>query len=90
MSRRRNLIFGGSLVALMALLGAVRAGLEAVATTQMVQAPMFEVDPFWPKPLPNGWIYGTVIGVTIDAQDDVYIVHRGVAGAEAGADQDPP
>ena len=91
MSRRRNLIFGGSLVALMALLGAVRAGLEAVATTQqMVQAPMFEVDPFWPKPLPNGWIYGTVIGVTIDAQDNVYIVHRGVAGAEAAAEQDPP
>ncbi len=90
MSRRRNLIFGGSLVAAIALLGMVRAGLESVASTQMVQAPAFEVDPFWPKPLLNGWIYGTVIGVTVDAQDNVYIVHRGVAGAEAAADQDPP
>ena len=82
MSRRRNLVFGGSLIAAIALLGMVRAGLDNVAASpvQMVQAPMFEVDPFWPKPLPNGWVYGTVIGVTVDAQDNVYIVHRGVVG----------
>jgi hypothetical protein len=95
MSRRRNLVFGGSLIAAIALLGMVRAGLEvvdaAVPATQMVQAPMFEIDPFWPKPLPNGWVYGTVIGVTVDAQDNVYIVHRGVVGtAEDAANADPP
>ena len=50
MSRRRNLILGGSLVAAIALLGMVRGGLESVASVQMVEAPMFEVDPFWPKP----------------------------------------
>ena len=22
------------------------------------QAPIFEVDPFWPKPLPNHWVTG--------------------------------
>lgn len=41
-----------------------------------VQAPRFEVDPFWPKPLPNHWVMGSVIGVTVDARDHVWIVHR--------------
>ena len=36
-----------------------------------VQAPYFEVDPFWPKPLPNGWILGMSIGVAVDARDGV-------------------
>ncbi len=90
MNRNRNLIIGGSLVVAIALLGVGQATLEGVALSQTVRAPIFEIDPFWPKPLPNGWIYGTVIGVTVDAQDHVYIVHRGVQGAEAGADQNPP
>ena len=90
MNRKRNLIIGSSLVVAIALLGVGQATLEGVALSQTVQAPIFEVDPYWPKPLPNGWVYGTVIGVTIDAQDHVYILHRGVAGSEAGADQDPP
>jgi hypothetical protein len=41
------------------------------------QAPRFEVDPFWPKPLPNHWLLGNAIGVWADAQDNVWIVHRG-------------
>ena len=28
-----------------------------------VMAPRFEVDPMWPKPLPNHWLLGNVIGV---------------------------
>ena len=26
-------------------------------------APLFEVDPLWPKPLPNHWLLGSTIGV---------------------------
>ena len=40
------------------------------------EAPRFEVDPLWPKPLPNKWILGQTIGVSVDAQDHVWIVHR--------------
>jgi hypothetical protein len=40
------------------------------------QAPKFIVDPLWPKPLPNSWILGQTIGVSVDAQDHVWIVHR--------------
>src|SRR4029077_13046428 len=39
-------------------------------------APRFEVDPLWPKPLPNHWLMGQTIGVTVDAKDNVWIIHR--------------
>lgn len=41
-----------------------------------VQAPRFEVDPLWPKPLPNHWVIGAVIGVAVDGEDNVWIIHR--------------
>jgi DNA-binding beta-propeller fold protein YncE len=44
-----------------------------------VQAPYFEVDPFWPKPLPNHWVLGSSIGVSVDARDHVWMIHRGSA-----------
>jgi DNA-binding beta-propeller fold protein YncE len=40
------------------------------------QAPIFEVDPLWPLPLPNHWVLGSTIGVSVDAQDHVWILHR--------------
>src|SRR3954468_17456525 len=46
------------------------------AAATAVQAPRFEVDPLWPKPLPNKWILGQTIGVSVDAQDHVWIIHR--------------
>ena len=90
MSSRRRMIFGGALVAALALLGIGQVALEAVVSQQMIDAPAFQVDPFWPKPMPSGWVMGTVIGVDADANDNIYIVHRGVTGPEAGADLDPP
>lgn len=36
----------------------------------------FAVDPFWPKPLPNNWIIGQVAGTAVDADDNVWIIHR--------------
>src|ERR1051326_5999005 len=41
-----------------------------------VMAPEFEVDPYWPKPLPNHWVTGSTIGVSVDAQDNVWTIHR--------------
>jgi DNA-binding beta-propeller fold protein YncE len=38
--------------------------------------PKFHVDPDWPKPLPNHWIVGAVVGVSVDRRDHVWIVHR--------------
>ena len=39
-------------------------------------APVFVVDPFWPKALPNGWVLGATIGVAVDAKDNVWVIHR--------------
>lgn len=62
-----------------------QAGLES-------GVPAFEVDPFWPKPLPDNWIIGQVAGVAVDSRDHVWIVHRprSLTEREAGAVQDPP
>ena len=44
------------------------------------QAPKFEVEALWPKPFPvaKHWILGSVTGVAVDAQDRIWVVHRGV------------
>jgi DNA-binding beta-propeller fold protein YncE len=52
---------------------------RAVVEAASMQAPRFEVDPLWPQPLPNHWVLGNVIGVAADAQDHIWIVHRGAA-----------
>ena len=85
MTRTRNLLVGAGLVALLAALGVGQRFVEQQAAAQAkgaVQAPRFEVDPMWPKPLPNHWVMGNVIGVGIDSRDHVYIIHRGAGSLE--------
>ena len=38
-------------------------------------APQFAVDPLWPKPLPNHWIIGSTVGITVDSRDHIWIIH---------------
>jgi hypothetical protein len=46
---------------------------------------MYQVDPFWPKPLPNNGVMGSVVGLSIDSRDHIWITHRGnVAPKESG------
>ncbi len=52
-----------------------RAAVEAAGPV----APRFEVDPMWPKPLPNHWLMGSVIGVSVDAKDHIWVIHRGAS-----------
>jgi len=85
MRRRRSLFVGLALLVLLAALGVTQQVLEKTAAAQAkagAQAPRFEVDPMWPKPLPNHWVMGNVIGVGIDKQDHVYIIHRGAGSLE--------
>ena len=75
---KRNLWIGSILVGLLGALAAAYLVVEkrAVVEAAGVQAPRFEVDPFWPKPLPNHWVTGNIIGVSVDAQDHIWIIHR--------------
>jgi DNA-binding beta-propeller fold protein YncE len=85
MKRTRNVIIGSTLVALLAALGAGQHLLQQSAEAQAkgaVQAPRFEVDPMWPKPVPNHWVFGNIIGVGVDKNDHVYIIHRGAGSLE--------
>ena|SRR5687768_15680487 len=93
MTPRRRLALGAGLVLAFAALGIGQAALEASTQAQQtVQAPRFEVDPVWPKPLPNNWVIGSTIGIGVDSRDHVFIVHRQqtvLAGTEAGAAANP-
>ena len=76
---RRKLYIGLAFSALLVGLGVASTVLEKRAAVEAagVQAPRFEVDPMWPKPLPNHWLLGMTIGVSVDAQDHIWIIHRG-------------
>jgi NHL repeat len=54
------------------------AALAAVLGREQQSSPVpaYRVDPAWPKPLPNRWIVGAVVGVAVDARDHIWIVHR--------------
>ena len=55
--------------------------------------PDFEYDETFPKPMPNNWTIGTVVGVSMDPKNDhVWIVHRGstLRPDELHAQQNPP
>ncbi len=77
MSGRRTILLGLTATVAMIALGVGQARLQAASQDQKVQAPRFEVDPMWPKPLPNNWILGSAIGVGVDSKDHVFIIHRG-------------
>jgi len=84
-------VFTLAAVALVAL-GFGQNVLDNEARAKSAEAPMFEVDPFWPKPLPNHWILGSTIGLAVDSRDHVYIIHRRDSfneRTEIGAATDP-
>ncbi len=90
----RDLRIGAGFLTAITVLGIGSVALDRKSTVRAatVQAPRFEVDPLWPKPLPNHWLIGNAIGVSVDAQDHIWIVHR--AGSlermETYAQQNPP
>src|SRR5262245_10351396 len=55
-------------------------------------APIFKVDPFWPKPLPNRWSMQQVTGIHVDHMDHIWFLNRAQAaeGDEIGGGGHPP
>jgi DNA-binding beta-propeller fold protein YncE len=82
---KRNLYVGAIFLSLLGTLIAASVFLQKKASVEAAgaTAPRFEVDPLWPKPLPNHWILGQTIGVSVDAQDHIWIIHR-AGSLEAG------
>ena len=82
MSTTHRLVHAGVLVTALIVGNGVGAG----------EVPRFEVDPLWPKALPNNWILGQVAGIAVDAQDHVWIIQRPrtLTEDEKGATLSPP
>ena len=80
--QKRNLLFGAALVL---TVGAAGCASDAIGGdgaqmnsdySAQGMVPLFQVDPVWPKPLPNHWIMGATIGVDVDSHDNIWLVHR--------------
>ena len=84
------------LLALAAVTATLWAKPKAKHETQAVDAqgaPIFRVDPFWPKPLPNRWSMQQVTGLWVEEKNDhVWFLNRAAAadGDEIGGDGNPP
>jgi DNA-binding beta-propeller fold protein YncE len=91
---KKSLVIGAVLLVLLIILGISRAKLEeASAGESETLVPMFEVDPFWPRPLPHHWLIGSAVGVTVDSRDHIFIIHRPESlnsATEVGAAAVPP
>ena len=95
MTRRRDRLVLAGFLGVLVVLGLVDRTIARATSAQgktTVMAPRFEVDPLWPKPLPNHWVLGQAIGLTIDSQDHAWIVHRDnlIGVNEAAASENPP
>jgi DNA-binding beta-propeller fold protein YncE len=92
--QKRTFVYGAALALTVGSIGVGVSALRGTAAEQpMVEIPIFEVDPLWPKPLPEEALLGMTIGVSVDAQDNVWIVHRGAAtlsNNEKGSTLNPP
>ena len=66
--------------------------LVAGDSAQAQDPPKYQVDPSWPKELPNNWIMGQVGGMAIDRHDHIWVLQRPALHSpdELGAAQTPP
>src|SRR5580658_7690699 len=76
---------------------AVLAGLGLLSLcisvgAQELTAPKFKFDPDWPKPLPNKWKMGGVTGLSVDKDDNVWVLNRpnDLTDIELEAELTPP
>jgi hypothetical protein len=53
--------------------------------------PVYKVDPFWPKPLPNKWAMQQIVDISIDKDDHIWMINRDEPRPdELGAATNPP
>jgi len=74
-NRIQSVIFAAAFAILLGLAGTYVREAKA-GPPQETQVPKFEVDPFWPKPLPDLWVTGEVGGTCVDKQDHVFVLNR--------------
>jgi hypothetical protein len=92
MTRKRWRV--GALLALVVMLGLTHELLKkkAEGRPSVESVPKFELDPTWPKPLPNKWTTGQIPGIAVDVHDHIWVVHRPktIADHEKAGSLNPP
>jgi DNA-binding beta-propeller fold protein YncE len=90
--KRARFVHVATFVTVVILLAAAAVVLQQAASAQMSsakpQTPLFQVDPLWPKVLPNKWVIGSTIGLAVDSQNHIWVIHRPAtieANEKAGA-----
>jgi DNA-binding beta-propeller fold protein YncE len=73
-ARRLGIVGAAAGLTLLAGLGFVLTG--PVTGERPADAPRFQVDAGWPKPLPRGWVMGQAAGVAVDRRDHVWVIQR--------------
>lgn len=75
------------------------AGLLALVVAGCTAAPAqtpgdagFDLDPEWPQPFEQNWIYGSVTGIAVDGRGHIWVTHAQdmATSAAHGAAADPP
>ncbi|MEO7084657.1 MAG: hypothetical protein ABI442_15715, partial [Gemmatimonadaceae bacterium] len=72
---RRSLVLGTTLVTSVATVAVAQKATPAAGAAKGATAPIFQVDPLWPKPMPNHWILGSAVGVAVDSHDHVFVIN---------------
>ena len=90
---RRSLVLGGTLVTCVGAIALAQKAPPAKGGGRGPVASIFQVDPLWPKPMPNHWILGSAVGVAVDSHDHVFVVNLTDsfnARTESGSGTNPP
>src|SRR5215469_14669816 len=67
-----------SVASALAVCGTLNAAQAPAPTPNLPNVPeVYKFVPGWPKPLPNGWSMGTVTGLFVDPDDNVWVLNRG-------------
>ena len=98
MNTKRSIgsLMAASAICFVGLAVTMHGHLQAKAAAKSEDAqkvPVYRVDPFWPKRLPNRWSMQQVTGLTVEAKNDhVWFLNRGAAadGDEIGGGDNPP
>src|SRR5215471_16511143 len=86
------MLAGVALLVVVKTLTGCTSAANGVSASVSAGAPVFEVDPFWPKPLPNNWLMGQAAGVAADKRNHIWVVQRpkSLTEDERGAAPAPP
>src|SRR5262245_42711976 len=74
MNKTKTSLGAAACAALAMVLGCSTAPVHTVDS--LGSPPLFEIDPWWPKPLPEGWITGRLGSVCIDSKDRIILKNR--------------